>query len=566
VHAAGTTDRHAGYLFTHELIRQTMVSGLSLPRRQRLHARVADAIEQVYGSQVVDHASDLAHHFFQAGAAADPDKTVHYLTLVGDQAMTASGFEAALRHYDNALSLLEDGVTGQRADLLWNRGLALWALGQPQETPHNWQDALEVYRRVGDASTVARRCSDLAVLLGWLGRYRESAEVAIDVLEADDTDVTADRCRLLAIAGSSLSYAGDHVRGEHLITEARLGAERLNDSALLGWVLDEQASLLWGQLRPREGIDAGRTAVEALRTAGDLWRLVEALGWTQLCLVWCGRLNEADTLGEELVPLATRLGHQSALMLADASHGLCELNLSADLGAFEAFSRRVIDTWQRAGPWSVFGHLFLGIVHLWRGRWDEAQKSFQDGIRLEPVEAFAGHFWGGLLLAKARAGDSDARPLFESRRAELPGPGQTASQGAWTLLLEAVEAMATLDERDEAADLYSLVLEGIDTGTAMLGTHNLLQKAAGIAAAAGERWEEAQQHFETALRQAHEIPVRIEQPEVRRWYAWMLLDRDGSGDCEKARTLLGEAIEAYREIGMPKHLEMAEALLAKAKA
>ena len=47
----------------------------------------------------------------------------------------------------------------------------------------------------------------------------------------------------------------------------------------------------------------------------------------------------------------------------------------------------------------------------------------------------------------------------------------------------------------------------------------------------------------------------------RRWYARMLLDRDGPGDRVKARALLTEAIAMYRRIGMPKHVEMAEALL-----
>ncbi len=42
----------------------------------------------------------------------------------------------------------------------------------------------------------------------------------------------------------------------------------------------------------------------------------------------------------------------------------------------------------------------------------------------------------------------------------------------------------------------------------------------------------------------------------------MLLDRNEAGDHDKARTLLGEAIDQYRTIGMPKHLEMAERMLA----
>ena len=37
--------------------------------------------------------------------------------------------------------------------------------------------------------------------------------------------------------------------------------------------------------------------------------------------------------------------------------------------------------------------------------------------------------------------------------------------------------------------------------------------------------------------------------------------RDAPGDRDKARQLLAEAVAMYREIGMPKHGEMAEELL-----
>lgn len=53
---------------------------------------------------------------------------------------------------------------------------------------------------------------------------------------------------------------------------------------------------------------------------------------------------------------------------------------------------------------------------------------------------------------------------------------------------------------------------------------------------------------------------------MQRWYASMLLERDAPGDREPARELLTEAIAMYRRIGMPKHIEIAEALLAKTEA
>ncbi|NIU63451.1 MAG: hypothetical protein GWN66_23075, partial [Pseudomonas stutzeri] len=76
--ADGPEDR---FTFAHELIRQTLLSGVSSPRRRRLHLRVAEAMERVYAHALEEHAADLAHHLYQAGAAADPRKTVHYLTL-----------------------------------------------------------------------------------------------------------------------------------------------------------------------------------------------------------------------------------------------------------------------------------------------------------------------------------------------------------------------------------------------------------------------------------------------------------------------------------------------------
>src|SRR5207244_10391655 len=92
----------------------------------------------------------------------------------------------------------------------------------------------------------------------------------------------------------------------------------------------------------------------------------------------------------------------------------------------------------------------------------------------------------------------------------------------------------------------------------------LLDTVAGIAATCGGKWAEAEEHFRTGLRRAEEMPHIIEQPEARRFYARMLLDRNAPGDREKARGLLTEAIEMYRRIGMPKHIELAEALLREA--
>jgi hypothetical protein len=84
---------------------------------------------------------------------------------------------------------------------------------------------------------------------------------------------------------------------------------------------------------------------------------------------------------------------------------------------------------------------------------------------------------------------------------------------------------------------------------------------AGIAAVAAHQWEAAEEHFQIALQQAEALPNVLEQKEIRRFYAMTLIDRAAPSDREKAQTLLREAPKSYTQIGMPRHIEMTQALL-----
>ena len=142
---------------------------------------------------------------------------------------------------------------------------------------------------------------------------------------------------------------------------------------------------------------------------------------------------------------------------------------------------------------------------------------------------------------------------------------RTTSLGRGSSFANVIEGLALIHDRQRAGGLYELVAQGLATGAVLSLNSRLWQMVAGIAAAGGKHWNAAQQHFEAALKQAHELPHKVAQPEVRRWYAWMLLDRGASGDRDKARTLLGEATAMYRTIGMPTHLEMVEKMSADLK-
>lgn len=96
------------FQFSHELIRQVVLEGLSAPRRQRLHLRIADAIERIYKGSLEDKINDLAYHLWHAGSLADPARTVQCLMEAAKRAQAQSAYDTALSHIRNALERVRD--------------------------------------------------------------------------------------------------------------------------------------------------------------------------------------------------------------------------------------------------------------------------------------------------------------------------------------------------------------------------------------------------------------------------------------------------------------------------
>jgi hypothetical protein len=64
------------FTFSHELVRQTLLAGISTPRRQHLHAAVADAIARLEPDAVNERADDILIHLTKAGSFADAYRSI----------------------------------------------------------------------------------------------------------------------------------------------------------------------------------------------------------------------------------------------------------------------------------------------------------------------------------------------------------------------------------------------------------------------------------------------------------------------------------------------------------
>jgi class 3 adenylate cyclase/tetratricopeptide (TPR) repeat protein len=139
-----STGREARYAFIHEQIRQTLLALLSTARRQRLHLRMADALEALHRGDAEAHAPDVAYHLYQAGAAADGRRTAAWLVRAAERALDALAFEDALRDLDAARTVLPAGDAEGVVRLLRLRARALRGLARIDEALAAFAQALEI--------------------------------------------------------------------------------------------------------------------------------------------------------------------------------------------------------------------------------------------------------------------------------------------------------------------------------------------------------------------------------------------------------------------------------------
>ena len=522
---------------------------------------MAEAIEQVHGDRVEPQAADLAHHLYQAGAAADSEKTVRFLTLAGDQAVASGAFDEAVRLFEDALSIEDAAGPRRRAALETRRGMTLRALDRDDEAIEALRSALDDLDQLRDTAGLADVAEALAWTLGWNGRLEEALAVVARVLPMLPEADTSARCRMMMPSGAFFSAKAD-ARGLTVLAEARALAEASNDPTLVGLVEGRTGPLRFQWMLVGDTLDAASDALSAVSASSEPWDRADLL-WATGYLSWMGgRPGDAAELLAELRPLAERLGHRNAAWLATTVPVFIDLTTDGDLEAAEAGFSHALQRAEVTGrPVLVeAGYRLVGTVQFLRGDWRSAEASLRRAVEVGNTPSVRGTATGQLTLVLACSGDTVAA-VDALDGAALPSAGQPNALGTWAALSSAVQAGVELGRPEQVRELYPLTKEALDTGAVFGHDFSMWEAVAGMAAAAGEQWDAADRHFNTALRQAEEIPNKIAQPEVRRAWARMLIQRNGPGDRDRARTLLDEATELYGALGMPKHLQMAEKML-----
>jgi len=305
---SGGRDTH--YMFGHELIRQTLADALLMPRRQRLHGRIALALETLYAANLAKHVSMLAHHFYQAGTGADVEKTTDYLVQASDQARGAAGHEESLGYLERARSLWEGDRSARTADLLDRRAGALDSLGRTREAIEAGKDAAARWRQLGCDERYAASMCAVCLRLNWemdLGAALVEAERALAVLQGAPMSL---RAPLLYLQATTLGSRGDVAEATKAVAEANDVREALADPYLQALGVWASSFIDFSTMRIARAAALEHVAREAMTALGRPW---DAIGIAYIAVygeLHRGRLQEAAALVDDLEPRAERIGHR----------------------------------------------------------------------------------------------------------------------------------------------------------------------------------------------------------------------------------------------------------------
>jgi predicted ATPase len=246
------------YTFKHALTQEVAYNSLLIERRKLLHERAGQALESLFGEQLDDHLSELAHHYSHS---ENVSKAVEYLGLVGQQAFSRAAYTEALSNFSAAIQLLQglpDSSQRTRQELVLQLGLGrslISAKGySAQEVEQAFTRAQQLCQRLGDPPQLFHALFGLLFVhllrADTSAAYRLAERLQRLAQAADDSGLL-----LLAhsASGNILLFMGDYPRARqhleavmvlydperhHELTSLAGGDVRVNHPlSTLGWTL-----------------------------------------------------------------------------------------------------------------------------------------------------------------------------------------------------------------------------------------------------------------------------------------------------------------------------------------
>jgi class 3 adenylate cyclase len=549
------------FTFSHALVREALYEELGVTQRVRLHRRIAEAIEEICVDDREAHLGELAHHFLEA---QELERAIEYSSEAAKRAVSLMAYEEGADLYESALQALELKVPTpdrRHGELLVKLAHAQTRAAEGHLAKENFRRAALLARELGDHELFAEAAEGLS---GWaeIGVIDYDAialiEEALESLGEEDSVV---RARLLARLSVAL-YFVDAERREELAREAVAMARRVGDPATLAFALNDAHFVLHGPGSDNDRVELASELIEVADKAGDHELAIEGRGMRLMDLLEAGRIEEVDRELPIYDREATELRQPNYKRYA-----LIRLAMKELLGGrFEnverllaKFSPETARHGLEPNTLQAFGVVSFALRRD-QGRLDGMEDSFKQFVDQYP--AVPGWRAGLAVMYMELDRREDARREFELLAEDdfalIP---EDANWVVSTVLLS--EVAHYLGDVPRAQWLYDHLLpyaeRNIITGGGWT-CHGNTERFLGLLAHTLGRYEAADRHFRAARRANASIGAHPLVAYGRFEHARLLVDRNASGDRQRANDLLGQALESAYDIGMPALVDRALAL------
>ena len=544
------------FQFTHALIQETLAGEISTSRKVRLHARVAQAMEELYGDDADAHAAELANHFNEAQTVLGTDRLVRYSLLAGDRALTAYAYEDALTHFERGLVARGINLLGTEAASDEEVAALLFGLARTQsstlerhrlgEAFDNLRRAFEYYAETGNvALAVAAAEFPIAPLRNLIIGAAELMARALTLVPPDSHEAG----RLLSRYGGVLGVVKcDYEGAQHALGRAMDIARRVGDLPLEAQTLTYAAAVSANHLQWQESVENGLRAIELAPGDENTWSEVNSRFWTARSLLFMGDLDGARPHALVIRDLGDRRSSPQQL----ANNGFDPITLlsclEGDWKAGREYSGRVLEVAPLQPQFLLYrvllehetGESAEGDVYL--GRLLEAMRP------AGPDQSIASARASMAIAAIARiTGVADrleiasaAAEAVLSEQSVVPFRALYANAGLAFLAVQKSDQSAAEEHRAYFQDHRGTMILSVISADRLLG---LLSQTMG-------NLDQSRDRFEDALAFCRKAGYRPELAWTCCDYSDTLRERDAEGDQAKAITLLDESLAISSELDM----------------
>ena len=470
---------HAEYAFKHPLTEGVAYETQLRERRDRIHAAVALAIEEVERDRLDEQAARVAYHWESAGEALE---AARWHRRAAEWIGLAEPLEA-LRHWRRIRQLVRQLDGRPAAELValacfqtLNFG---WRLGlSDEEMRQAVAECRDCASRIDDPALIVRALCAYAVCLNFRGEVGQNIEPLTEALEIARGERSADmEIDVLLTLLDSMRFLGRLEEADQFCTR----------------VIE-----LTGEDATHVNFGGTSSYVESLAKRGELRAEMGRHREAREDLERALRLSEAQSLEEDLL---------ISLIASVRSR-----ELSGSVRESLRLSRRLSQLALKSGSplWTLSASTCAGIAHLCNEQWDEAIGFLEHVVDRIDERGLACHDQGRVLTSLARAylgGGRAADAVSAAERAVRTC--RAGGMKSWECLARVVLAEARLAKEGIAA--RRKVRDGLKRATLLIDETDARSYAPLISEvrAALARVGDDPSTVESELREAHRLYVEM---------------------------------------------------------